>query len=66
LGLEDTKNLMLKAGTDMIYFGRYIEPEEEIERIEKVRMDDIVEIIDGIDMDKMHLTVLGDIKDIKW
>ncbi len=66
LGLEDTKNLMLKAGTDLIYFGRYIEPEEVIKKIEDVKMDNIVEIIDDIDMNKMHLTILGDIKDIKW
>jgi predicted Zn-dependent peptidase len=66
LGLEDTKNVMIKAGTDLIYFNRYIEPKEMIGKIEKVKMDDIIKIIDDIDIEKTHLTILGDIKDIKW
>jgi len=35
----------------------------ELERERKVILE---EIIDDIDMDKVHLTILGDIGDIKW
>ncbi len=66
LSLESSYPLMVKQGIDTIMYGGYVDEQEIINKVERVTLDDIVEIIDLLNLDEFHITVLGDVKDIDW
>ncbi len=67
LSLESSHSVMVKQGIDTIFYGDYVDEREVIDKIYAVNRDDLGEIIDLIcDFDRYHVTVLGDVKDIKW
>lgn len=66
LSLESSYPLMVKQGIDTILYGDYVDEQTIIKKAERVTLDDIAEIIDLIDPDEFHVTVLGDVKDIDW
>lgn len=66
LSLESAHAKMLKLGIDTILYNKYISVDEIIKRIENVKLDDIIEIIDSFDLNNFHVTCLGDINTIDW
>ncbi len=66
LGLESNHAVMIKQGIDTILYGDYIDENVIMDRIKKLTMDDIVEVIDLIDLDRFHVTCLGNIKSVEW
>ncbi len=66
LSLESSYALMVKQGIDTIIYGDYVDENKIIDKVEKVSLDDIREVVDLIDLDRFHVTVLGDVKDISW
>lgn len=66
LSLESTNRLMIKLGSDYLNYGRYQSPQEIFAKIDSVTLEDCFEVIDLINLDKMHLTCLGNIKDISF
>ncbi len=66
LSLESSYSLMVKQGIDTILYGDYLSEFEIIDKVCSVSLDDMVNLIDLIDLDKFHVTVLGDIDKITW
>ncbi len=66
LGLESNFSVMLKQGMDTLLYGNYVDENTIMEKIRNVTMDDIQQIIDLIDLDKFHVTCLGNIDALKW
>jgi predicted Zn-dependent peptidase len=66
LSLESSYSLMVKQGIDTILYGDYVNENEIIKKVEEVTLDDIVEIVDLMDLDNFHITVLGDVEKIVW
>lgn len=66
LSLESAYAKMLKLGIETILYDEYISVDEIIKRIENVKLDDIIGIIDSFDLNNFHITCLGDIKRVDW
>ncbi len=66
LSLESPYAVMAKQGIDNIFYGKYIDENYIIEKIDSVTTDNIADLINLIDIDKFHITVLGDIDKIEW
>ncbi len=66
LSLESTNSLMIKLGSDFLTYGAYQEPKDIFRKVDKVSVDDIMEVLDLISVDKMHLTCLGNISDVSF
>ena len=66
LSLESSYALMVKQGMDTILYGDYVDENKIIEKTQNVTLDDIAEIVDLIDLDKFHITVLGDVEKVEW
>jgi len=66
LSLESTNSLMIKLGSDFLTYGAYQEPKDIFRKVDKVSIDDIMEVLDLISVDKMHLTCLGNISDVSF
>ena len=66
LSLESTNSLMIKLGSDYLTYNTYQDPKDIFFNVDKVTLDDIMEVLDLINTDKMHLTCLGNIKDISF
>ncbi len=66
LSLESPYAVMVKQGIDTILYGDYVPEDEIIAKTDSVKLDDIVQIIDLIEPENFHITVLGDIKQINW
>ncbi len=66
LSLESSYALMVKQGIDSILYGDYVNEAEIIEKADSVTLDNIAEVIDLINTDDFHITVLGDIDKIDW
>ncbi|WP_035587421.1 M16 family metallopeptidase [Hippea jasoniae] len=66
LSLESTHSVMIKLASDELIYGRYLPEDEIIAKIRALKMDDIAEIIDLIDIDKFHITCLGNIDSVEW
>ncbi len=66
LSLESSYASMVKQGIDNILYGEYVDEEKIIEKTDSVTMDNIVEIVDMIEPERFHITVLGDIDKVDW
>ncbi len=66
LSLENTNSLMIKLGSDYLTYGAYQDPKEIFDKVDKVSLDNIMEVLDLIRIGKMHLTCLGNIDDISF
>lgn len=66
LSLESTNSLMIKLGSDFLTYDAFQDPKDIFSKIDKVSIDDIMEVLDLINLDKMHLTCLGNINDISF
>ena len=66
LGLESNFSVMLKQGMDTLLYGDYIDENTIMEKIKNITMDDIQGVIDLIDLDKFHVTCLGNVDNLKW
>ncbi len=66
LSLESSYAVMVKQGIDNILYGEYIDEEKFIEKTDNVTLDNIAEVVDLINPDDFHITVLGDIDKIDW
>ncbi|MGB9755770.1 MAG: M16 family metallopeptidase [Desulfurella sp.] len=66
LSLESTNSLMIKLGSDFLTYDAYQNPKDIFSKIDKVSIDDIMEVLDLINLNKMHLTCLGNINDISF
>ncbi len=66
LGLENTSNRMSSIGRSKILIDRIKTPDEIIKEVDLIKKDDIDYLIDNIfDIDKMSLSLVGRIDDIK-
>ncbi len=61
---ENTNNRMLANGRSLVLRGRIITPDEVVERIDKVSMDDIVEVCDEIFKNPPSISLVGNVSDI--
>lgn len=61
LSLESTNSLMIKLGSDYFTYSKYISEGEIFSKVDAVSMDNVMEIIELIDLDRLHLTCLGNI-----
>ena len=66
LGLESNFSVMLKQGMDTLLYGDYIDENTIMEKIKNITMDDIQGVIELIDLDKFHVTCLGNVDNLKW
>lgn len=66
LSLESTNSMMIKLGSDFLTYNAYQDPRDIFLKVDKVSLDDIMEVLDLISVDKMHLTCLGNINDISF
>ncbi len=66
LSLESPYAVMVKQGIDNILYGQYIKENEIINKTDSVTLDDIAEVVDLINPQEFHITVLGDIDKIIW
>lgn len=66
LSLESTNSMMIKLGSDFLTYNEYQDPRDIFLKIDNVSLDDIMEVLDLIRIDKMHLTCLGNINDISF
>jgi predicted Zn-dependent peptidase len=65
LGLESTNSRMNSIGKSELMLGKINTPEEVLDKIDKVNMDSINEIIERVfDFDKMSISAVGNIKSI--
>jgi predicted Zn-dependent peptidase len=64
LGMESTDNRMTALAKSEICFGRYVTPEEIIERIESVRREDVRSLATGMfGPDMMRIVALGPVSE---
>lgn len=63
LGLESTNSRMNSIGKSELMLGKINTPEEVLEKIDRVSMDNVNEIIEKVlDFDKMSISAVGNIK----
>ncbi len=61
LSTESTSNRMSKLAMNEIYFGKQLEIEDAIKRIDKVTAKDVMEISEDLFQNEhLHITILGD------
>lgn len=64
LGLEDTFSRMVNLGESELLLGRIVSPEEILNRIDSIQMDDIERVVMKIfDKDKYNIAYVGKVKD---
>ncbi len=66
LSLESPYAVMVKQGIDNILYGQYIKENEIINKTDSVTLDDIAEVVDLINPQEFHITVLGNIDKVSW
>ncbi|WP_025209122.1 M16 family metallopeptidase [Hippea sp. KM1] len=66
LSLESSYSVMVKQAIDTILYGDYVSEDYIMDRINKVSLDDIQQVIDLIDLNRFHITCLGNVKSINW
>lgn len=64
LGLESTSSRMNSIGKSELLLGRISTPEEVLNKIDNINMDDVKEVIDEVfNLDKIGFSAVGSIKD---
>ena len=66
LGLESNFSVMLKQGMDTLLYGDYVDENIIMKKIKNVTMDDIQAVTDLIDLNKFHVTCLGNVDRLEW
>lgn len=64
LSLENTTNRMSRLGKSELFYGRFVSPDEVMERVEKVTTEDLIRVSRGLfQSDLLTLTALGPFKE---
>ncbi|AEA34618.1 M16 family metallopeptidase [Hippea maritima] len=66
LSLESSYSVMVKQAIDTILYGDYVSEDYIMDKINRVTLEDIQQVIDLIDLNKFHITCLGNIRSINW
>ena len=66
LGLESNFSVMVKQGVDTILYGKCIDESIIMRKVKELTMDDVWSVIDLIDLDRFHVTCLGNIDSVEW